>query len=90
MGCIYKIIFKLLATKFKLVIPKLISEHQGAYNQGKQIQDGILIAGDLIDSRINSKKPGILVKLDIEKSFDNVICFCLDYLLKGAGFVDKQ
>lgn len=68
----YKIVSKVLAERFKKMHPQLISEHQGEFIQGKLIQYGILIAGELIEDRLRSKKSGVLCKLDIEKAFNNV------------------
>lgn len=62
---IYKVISKVLTQRLKYVLPQIISENQAAFIKDKQILDGILIAGELIDSRLKSKKPGILCKLDI-------------------------
>ncbi|XP_026450473.1 uncharacterized protein LOC113350533 [Papaver somniferum] len=78
-----------MAERFKSVIPKLISEHQGAFVRGKQLRDGVLIAGELIDARPKEGTPGVLCKLDIEKAFENVNWFCVDIILKNAGFGEK-
>ncbi|XP_026437521.1 uncharacterized protein LOC113335720 [Papaver somniferum] len=68
------------------MLPRLISEHQGAFFKGKHIDDGVLDSGELIDARLKSKSPGILCKLDIEKAFDNVNCPCMDTILQDTGF----
>ncbi|XP_026398949.1 uncharacterized protein LOC113294785 [Papaver somniferum] len=78
-----------LAPRFKKIIPKLISENQGAFIADKQILDEILTAGELIDSRFKSKQPGVLCKLDIQKAFDNVSWHIMSNVLKSSGFGDK-
>ncbi|XP_026383814.1 uncharacterized protein LOC113279336 [Papaver somniferum] len=62
----------------KLVVPSIISEFQGAFVHGRQIQDGILIAFDLIDSKLRMQETGLICKVDFEKAFDY-----LNFLLKG-------
>ncbi|XP_026383660.1 uncharacterized protein LOC113279172 [Papaver somniferum] len=62
---------------------------EGAFIADKQILDSILIAGELIDSRLKSKDPGIICKLDIQKSFDNVSWHTISQVLHSSGFVSK-
>lgn len=40
--------------------------------QERQILYGILIANELIDSRKLSKLVGVILKIDMEKAYDNV------------------
>lgn len=49
-GSIYKIISKLLVSRLKLVMNDIIGPLQLAFIKGRQILDGALIAGELIDS----------------------------------------
>ena len=42
-GCTYKLLAKILANRLKIVLPNIISPFQGAFVQGMQILDGILI-----------------------------------------------
>lgn len=46
-GCMYKIISKMLATKIKTVVSKVVGEKQSAYVEGRSILDGLLIVNDL-------------------------------------------
>lgn len=85
----YKIISKLLAERLKLVISKLIGKHQMAFIKGRQIMDAALIANECVDSRLKEKKPGILCKLDIKKTFNHVNWDFLINMLRQMGFGTK-
>lgn len=86
---IYKIVSKILLQKLKLVLSKLIPENQGAFINDKQILDGILIAGELIDSRLKSGIPGVLCKPDIQKALNNVSWQTIHHILKSSCFGQK-
>ena len=58
-GCIYKLLSKVLARRLRDVIGSLISENQLAFVGGRQILDAVLIANGLIDSRTKSRMLGI-------------------------------
>ncbi|XP_026420637.1 uncharacterized protein LOC113316705 [Papaver somniferum] len=51
---VYKIIAKVLASRIKLVMDKLISHVQCSYIEGREIIDGTVIANELVDSRLRS------------------------------------
>lgn len=78
---VYKIIAKVLAERLKRVISKLVNKHQMAFIKGRQIMDVALLASECIDSRIRGGTPGLMCKLDIEKSYDKVP----HHLLKPAA-----
>ena len=42
-----------------------------------------------LDSRLKSRILGVIVKLDIEKSYDHVNWDALFYLMEGMGFGEK-
>lgn len=83
----YKILGKMLATRLKAVLEDLISD----FNCGdfeRKIQ-GVLIANKLLHTRLKTKLPGLIYKIDLEKAFDTISWYFLDRLLNIQGFVDK-
>lgn len=67
-------------------MPSIISEFQGAFVDNRQLTDGILIASELIGAREKTNIPDLVVKVDLEKAFDNISWCCLDYTLSRCGF----
>ena len=88
-GGIYKIISKVLANQLHRVAHRLISDSQNAFVKGRQILDSVLIASERIGSRLKSKVPGVLCKLDVEKVYDHVSWDFLMYMLQRCGFSKK-
>ncbi|XP_026399408.1 uncharacterized protein LOC113295273 [Papaver somniferum] len=86
---VYKIISKILTDRLKNILLDIISSQQTAFLKKRQILDGVLVANELIDSRIRSGRPGILVKVDFEKAFDHVNWVFLDEIMEKMGFGDK-
>jgi len=55
-GCMYKVLAKVLANHLRTVIDSVVSESQSAFFKGKQILDGILIANEVVDEAKRIKK----------------------------------
>lgn len=86
---VYKIISKVLAIRLKLVMNKIISPVQCAYMEGRQITDGILIANELVDSRLALCNPGMICKIDLEKACDRISWSYLEMVLRKMGLSGK-
>eukprot|EP00253_Pinus_taeda_P021219 PITA_21219 len=83
---IYKIILKIIATRLKLLLPLIISPEQSGYVEGRQITDGIILTHEIIHSLKISKKPGMLLKLDLSKAFDSLSWNYIEKILLAFGF----
>ncbi|RVX13085.1 hypothetical protein CK203_018043 [Vitis vinifera] len=75
-----------LANRLKKVVGKVVSKAQGAFVEGRQILDAVLIANEAIDSTLKNNESGILCKLDIEKAYDKVDWNFILTIMKKMGF----
>jgi len=71
-GCLYKILSKVLANRLRKVMGSLISETRTTFVKGRQILDGILIANEVVDEARKSKKELMLFKVDFDKAYESV------------------
>ena len=88
-GGLYKLLAKVLANRLRKVVGKVVSKAQGAFVEGRQILDAVLIANETIDSILKNNKCGILCKLDIEKAYDHVDWSFLLMVMHKMGFGEK-
>ncbi|KAG7585995.1 Reverse transcriptase zinc-binding domain [Arabidopsis thaliana x Arabidopsis arenosa] len=88
----YKIISKLLCQRLKTVLPKLISETQSAFVEGRLISDNILIAQEMFHAlRTNPSCKGkfMAIKTDMSKAYDRIEWDFIENLLRKMGFCEK-
>ncbi|KAJ9700981.1 hypothetical protein PVL29_006352 [Vitis rotundifolia] len=83
---LYKIIAKVLSGRLRGVLHETIHYSQGAFVQGRQILDAVLIANEIVDERRRSGEEGIVFKIDFEKAYDHVKWDFLDHVLEKKGF----
>ena len=81
-----KILSKVLATRIKRVIHKLLSNEQPAYVPGRHITDAIRSVSDLLYYADQNNLDGYLVSVDMEKAFDSVDHTFIISTLRKYGF----
>ncbi|XP_024626603.1 uncharacterized protein [Medicago truncatula] len=85
-GCLYKVLAKVLANRLKSVLGSVVSESQSAFIKGKQILDGILIANEAVVEAKRLNKELLLFKVDFKKAYDSVDLRYLDSVMASMNF----
>jgi len=88
-GCVYKILTKLLANRFKKVIGKVVDGTQSTFLSNRGLLDSVLVVNEVINELRRRKKSGVVVKLDFEKAYDSVSWEFLFYMMRRLGFCEK-
>lgn len=89
MGCIYKLIVKVLTARLAKVLGEVISECQHVFMEGRQIQYAILVANEVVDELVMNKIDGLICKLAMEKAYDHACWEFVNYMFGMMGFVNK-
>ncbi|GAU23824.1 hypothetical protein TSUD_27340 [Trifolium subterraneum] len=87
-GCLYKILSKLLAARLKRVLGKLISNCQSAFLPQRQILDGVVVLNEIIDLATRRKDSCMLFKVDFETAYDTVNWGFLERMMVKMGFAE--
>ncbi|KAM0071560.1 putative RNA-directed DNA polymerase [Helianthus debilis subsp. tardiflorus] len=85
-GCINKVISKVLVNRLKNVIHKLIAVEQTAFLAGRNIVDGPLMLNELVAWLKLKKKAGMIFKVDIHKAYDSLSWGFLNSIMEQMGF----
>ncbi|GLT66339.1 hypothetical protein SLA2020_387070 [Shorea laevis] len=71
-GCVYKLLAKVLANRLKNVMFEIITESQSAFVGGRQLVDSVLILNEVVDEAKKKKQQAFIFKADFEKVYDCV------------------
>ncbi|XP_020973015.1 uncharacterized protein LOC110269490 [Arachis ipaensis] len=85
-GCVYKVISKVLVRRMRTVMPGLVGETQSVFVKGRKIYDGALIACETVQWLKTRKKKAAIIKLDFQKVYDRVRWSFVDIVLQKMGF----
>ncbi|GKB81652.1 RNA-directed DNA polymerase, eukaryota, partial [Tanacetum coccineum] len=85
-GCVYKVVTKVLANRLALVISDLVSDIQSAFVAGRQILDGPFILNEILHWCKRKKKQAMFFKVNFAKAYDSVRWDYLLDVLEAFGF----
>jgi hypothetical protein len=89
LGCLYKIIAKVLTARLARVMDRLVASTQLAFLKGRQLVDGVVVVNEVVDLVKRTSRSCIIFKVDFEKAYDSVDWSFLDYMLVRFGFCSK-
>ncbi|MBA0681687.1 hypothetical protein Goari_023472 [Gossypium aridum] len=69
---LYKLVIKIIANQFKVVLPRIIAPEQAKFVIGRNITNNVIIAYEVIHSMRSKYKNGrwMAIKIDLEKAYD--------------------
>ncbi|XP_016207154.1 uncharacterized protein LOC107647598 [Arachis ipaensis] len=85
-GCVYKVISKVLVQRMRKVMPDLVGKTQSVFVQGRKIHNGALIACETVQWLKQRKKKSAIIKLEFQKTYDRVKLKFVDIVLQKMGF----
>ncbi|KAL9666748.1 hypothetical protein QQ045_001086 [Rhodiola kirilowii] len=86
----HKIISRIITSRLVPILPKLISEEQVGFVQGRCIHDNICLAHDLTHDLHNKHFGGnVIIKLDMAKAYDRVSWRFILAALRAFGFQER-
>eukprot|EP00253_Pinus_taeda_P005286 PITA_05286 len=83
---VYKIISKIIANRLKPLLPALVSVEQTRYVEGRQILNNIIQAHEVVHSFISKRQAGMVMKLELEKTYDKLNWAYIRKVLLAYGF----
>ncbi|XP_026399822.1 uncharacterized protein LOC113295711 [Papaver somniferum] len=84
---LFKIFTKTIAARMNVLMVKLISPQQVAYIKGRNIQEKVLLASEMVNEMKKKKRGGnVAFKLDISQAYDTVSWEFLFKVMHKYGF----
>jgi len=88
-GCVYKIVAKVLSRRLKKVLPTIIDEQQTTFVEGRHLLHSMVIANEVIDEAKRCNKSCLAFKVDYAKAYNSVCWEFLLYIMRRKGFCTK-
>jgi hypothetical protein len=86
LGCLYKIVAKVLAARLAKVMDSVVATTQLAFIKGRQLVDGVMVVNEVIDLAKKTGRACLVLKVDFEKAYDSVDWGFLEYMLRRFEF----
>ena len=86
----YKIISKIMSKRLAVILPKLISDEQGAFVHDRMIHENIALTQELVQSLDQGNLGGnVILNLDMEKAYDRLDWGFLHEVLRKFEFSEN-
>eukprot|EP00253_Pinus_taeda_P024975 PITA_24975 len=86
---VYKITSKIIENKLKPLIPTLVSQEKTGYVDGRKIINNTIQAHEVVHSLKSNKQVGMIMQLDLDKSYDKLSWAYIKEVLIAYGFDDN-
>ena len=73
LGCLYKIVAKILSLRMKKVLHKVIDTRKSAFLDGRVILDNALVTREVLKEVNRRKRICVFFKVDYGKAYDSVV-----------------
>lgn len=67
-GCLHKILPKVLAARLKRVLPKVVSRSETTFVPGRKLINGVLVLNEILDLEKKNRKECLLLKVNFEQA----------------------
>jgi len=88
-GCVYKFVSKILSSRLKRVLDKVIDLRQSAFLEERGLLDSVVVANETFENVKMNKKECVVFKVDYENGYDSVRWEFIYYMLGRLGFYGK-
>jgi hypothetical protein len=72
LGCLYKLVAKVLAARLGIVMDSLVNSTQSAFIKGRNLVDRVVVVNEVLDVAKKSRRECMVFKVDFEKAYDSV------------------
>ena len=85
-NCIFKVFTKVLTNRLALLMNTLTSSNQTTFIKGRYILESVVTAHEVLHSTYKSGNPGLVLKLEYEKTFDKLNLYFLLEIVEKRNF----
>lgn len=84
-NCSFKIKSKMLTKMLDPIMSRIIDSTQAAFLPGRYILDNVVLSQKIIHHAIHTKSPRVIIKIDFEKTYDEINWNYLIEVLRNFG-----